>query len=219
MIYKKIDLGIDIDKLKHHLETIVKSLPPYTRSGPYRGLYGGWSITSSTGEYTDGWHQGQLVAKIINGTQKLVRPKDGGTEGIPPLFEFNKPTEIYNGYLAEIIEKLELLGLTPRRARIIFLKPKKEYGGKKFSIHRDGLPNEYNVRLHIPIITNPECFFIRNDGSTHMPADGNGYLIRVNKLYSEINIGENTRYHIITNVKDTKKISRHHQFNGFFDES
>ena len=113
MIYKKIDFGIDIDKLKHHLETIVKSLPPCTRSGQYRGLYGGWSITSSTGEYTDGWASRATCCKNNKWYPEAGKTQRWWHRGYPPLFEFNKPTEIYNGYLAEIIEKLELLGLTP----------------------------------------------------------------------------------------------------------
>lgn len=43
----------EIAKLVHHLEAHVLTLPIETQSP----AFGGWSVLSSDGSYTDGWHK------------------------------------------------------------------------------------------------------------------------------------------------------------------
>lgn len=49
---------VDVEKLNWHLQNVVKKYPAtYIRSQPGRPeyVYGGWSVTSFTGEVEDGW--------------------------------------------------------------------------------------------------------------------------------------------------------------------
>ena len=54
---------------------------------------------------------GRQIVKKINGTQKLIRLNNSDIDGAVPLVKLNESTEIYSGYLQEVIKKLELLRL------------------------------------------------------------------------------------------------------------
>ena len=208
MIYEKLDLKIDIERLRRHLETAVLPLPPVMQGK----TFGGWSVLSSDGSYTDGWLYGPQYWEEVDG--KLVFNFDKArAAGWKPERAYRKPTEICTGYLAEVIQKIEDAGLHPRRARISVLK-----ADGKPRRHSDGQADEYAVRLHIPIITNPGCVFACDEGNAHLPADGHGYLLAVNRMHQIFNWGDSDRFHLIMNVWDTRKITRWHQFDGDFEE-
>jgi hypothetical protein len=74
-----------------------------------------------------------------------------------------------------------------KRSRLMWLEPMSCY-----SMHRDSTP-----RLHIPIITNPHCYFVFKQGIIeHMPV---GYVYRVNTLepHTFMNCSEERRLHFI----------------------
>jgi hypothetical protein len=50
--------------------------------------------------------------------------------------------------------------------------------------------------LHIPLITNPGCWFVYERRSFHMPADGSVYLVNNSKPHTFVNAGENQRLHL-----------------------
>jgi len=82
----------------------------------------------------------------------------------------------------EIIKKYNL-----KRSRFMWLGPMSCY-----SMHRDSTP-----RLHIPLITNTQCFFVFKQGIVqHMPA---GFTYKVNTLepHTFINCSEELRLHFI----------------------
>ena len=69
-------------------------------------------------------------------------------------------------------------------------------------LHTDALRETW--RLHIPIITNPNCFFEwqRADGSiesVHLPADGSAWLVRVDLSHRAVNRSNepSTRVHLL----------------------
>lgn len=200
MIAEPLDLKLDIEKLKSWVEKTVLPLPPAMEG---RG-WGGWSVTSVTGSYRDGWYPKtpEDEAKFVDG---VLTYRDGFYESD------NQPTEICVGYIKEVIKTLEDLGLCPRRIRLTFLRP-----GVISGTHQDINPHmeNYNVRLHIPIITNPMSVFCTTEGCLHLPADGNGYFVRVNQPHYIKNEGERERYHLIMNVRDTKKASKEHAYHG-----
>lgn len=202
MIFEKIDLHINLDLLLQHFKTKVLIHEP-VRSDK---SFGGWSVLSSDGKYTDGWQPGHRCFIEKDGKQ-VIDLRQAAKMGIKSPSEYIKPTEICTGYLNEVIEKIKSLGLEPTRARISFLNPNSET-----EWHRDAPDNMYNVRLHIPLITNAKCSFETDEGGAHLPADGSGYFLRVNRMHKACNKGENIRYHLIMNVIDHKGISKHHQF-------
>lgn len=73
------------------------------------------------------------------------------------------------------------------RTRIMKMAPKYCY-----SYHQDR-----TQRMHIPLITNENCFFIIEDEVVRLPADGNHYLIDTRKKHTFVNASFEERWHIV----------------------
>lgn len=201
MIYEILEnVKFDVAKLTTHLHNHVLTLPPVMQSQHF----GGWSVLSSDGSYLDGWHQAHKCYREEQG--KTIFDLDKAAQiGLKKTVEYRHPTEICTGYLLEVIEQIRALGLHPSRARISVLRPR-----SKSSYHRDGQPDEYAVRLHIPIVTNEQCIFHCEQGDAHLPADGSAYFLRVNRMHQVFNHSDFDRYHLIMNVYDLNGVSKHH---------
>ena len=85
---------------------------------------------------------------------------------------------------------LESLGMF--RSRIMRMKGKTCY-----TYHQD--PTK---RMHIPLVTNENCFFIIDDVIHRYPADGNHYLADTTKKHTFVNASMEDRIHIIGCVDD-----------------
>ena len=206
MILEKLNLSFDIEKLQYELKTKVLSLPPVVRSKNWAG----WSVLSTDGTYQDGCEWGYLANNGPNNKNPTWFRRPEHPPEMKAMQDYNLPTEICTGYLSEVIETIRAQGLYPRRARIGQLTPQ-----SKGDWHSDGDKNFYQVRLHIPLITNPDCWFENLEGRAHMPADGSCYLVKVNEQHRVINDHKDEyRYHLFMAVWDTKKISQHHQFDA-----
>lgn len=201
MIFEPIDLHFDILKLQLHVQQHVVQFEP---AHPTQH-FGGWSVLSSNGNYQDGWHPGFLAFK--EGMTEEQKNQTLQKMGAKRSTEYVIPTEICHGYLEVVVNKIKELGFGPRRARIIKLLAQSE------SVwHRDAPDHLDSVRLHIPIITNSECFFEISDSERqHIPANGQAYLVRVNRLHRVVNRGPTDRYHLVMDVVDHNGISRHHR--------
>lgn len=57
--------------------------------------------------------------------------------------------------------------------------------------------NDHTQRLHIPVITNPHCFLVFEDGTVHLPATGEAYIIDTTKYHSAMNASKEDRIHIV----------------------
>ena len=74
-----------------------------------------------------------------------------------------------------------------RRTRLMWIKPHSCY-----SMHRD-----YTPRLHIPIITNPDCYFVfKKEGLFNMPV-GHIYWVDTTKEHSAMNCSNEWRLHLL----------------------
>ena len=72
-------------------------------------------------------------------------------------------------------------------------------GGKTcYTYHQD--PTK---RLHIPLITNENCFFVVDDEVIRLPADGSSYLIDTTKKHTFVNASLEQRIHIIGCVNES----------------
>lgn len=200
MVYEKLHLGLDVERLQSYLKDVVLN-KEITRQSP---AFGGWSVLSATGSYKDGWQQGHLLLKPDTAEEKKQQIK----KSIPQKFyTFTNKTEICIGYMDEIIEVIKSKGLRPARARIICLS-----AGMACSWHRDAPDDVYAVRLHIPIITNRGCFFETADEREHMPADGSGYIIAVNREHRVINKGDTDRVHLVMDIYDIEGMTKYHKY-------
>lgn len=202
MIEEKLPLAFDIERLQAHVREHVLPLPP-VMAGKH---FGGWSVLSSTGSYTDGWVGGH---KIYDPEFMPGHSLQEKTErlGLRPSSKYNQPTEICTGYLSDVMNRIKDLGLEPTRARLTILKA---HG--QSARHTDGAPNEYCVRLHIPIFTNDACTFETDQESVHLSASGHAYLIRVNRMHQVFNRSEQDRIHLIMDVRDRHHMSLFHRY-------
>lgn len=202
MIYEKLNIKVDVQALRDHLQNTILCYPAVDQSKDF----GGWSILSSDGTYTDGWVQGHSCFEEVDGKLKFDHQKAKAL-GLKSIEKYDRPTEICTGYMAEVIDTIKAMKLYPCRARISRLSAMGQS-----SLHRDGGDNDYAVRLHIPIITNPLATFECDSGKVHMPADGSVYVLRVNRLHQVINKGSDDRYHLIMNIFDFYGSTRYHRW-------
>lgn len=80
---------------------------------------------------------------------------------------------------------MKSLGMS--RTRVMRMKSKTCY-----SYHQDN-----SKRMHIPLITNEDCFFIIEDEVIRLPSDGNHYLIDTTKKHTFVNASFEERVHLV----------------------
>lgn len=176
MFAKLKGFSADVDLLrKHFLEEVTRTEPILYKDNNVK--YYGWAVTSRDGSIDDG-------VKRISGKTASVR-------GV-------MPTKVCSGYLLEVMDGLNAAGVAPYRARMMQL----ESEGEEMPFHIDATKETW--RLHIPITTNPACFFEwqRDDGtieSVHLPADGSAWLVRVDVHHRAVNknTGSASRVHLL----------------------
>ena len=200
MISEKWNLGLNVESLQKYLKDVVLDKEITRQSS----AFGGWSVLSLNGSYKDGWQQGHLLLRSDTDREKKEEIRKSISQ---KFYTYTTKTEICVGYMDEIIELIKTKGLRPARARIICLT-----AGKASSWHRDAPDEIYAVRLHIPIITNPGCFFETQDEQEHMPADGSAYFIHVNREHRVINHGSENRYHLVMDVYDVEGVTTFHRY-------
>ena len=82
----------------------------------------------------------------------------------------------------EIIDKYKLL-----RTRLMWVGPYACY-----SMHKDRAP-----RIHIPLITNPECYFLFRSGQLTNLKTGYAWWVDTTKPHTFINCSEQHRLHLV----------------------
>ena len=191
MFARLVDFKADVAALRAHFLEQVK----HQQARQYRDNrvdYIGWAVTSRDGTMEDG--------------VKRISTKGLGTTG---NIRGVTPTRICTGALAELIETLRTYQLKPYRARIMQL----ESEGAEMPWHVDSSKETW--RLHVPIITNPHCFFEwqRPDGSTesvHLPADGSAWLVRVDVNHRAVNHSDepSNRVHLLMGLGNAPAVAQ-----------
>lgn len=92
-------------------------------------------------------------------------------------------------YVNTIFERL-ILKFDLRRTRIMLVEPWSCY-----SMHCDTTP-----RIHIPIITNKECYFVYKHGLIEHLSVGNVYWVDTTKMHTFINCSPHHRVHLMGSV-------------------
>jgi hypothetical protein len=209
-------LSFDVEKLREDVKKHVFTLGNQIIQGEeyetpmYHG-FGGWSITSRTGDWKDGW---DFFQNDEGQAMEVYFPKGKSNYEALKFFdiahsmEHKNPTQAYQGEIARVIDQITELGLTPRRVRVTCLKAR-----AKSLVHRDADTDDYMARLHIPLITNDKCVFICNGTTLHMEA-GKVYAVWVNQWHQIRNDSDEDRYHIIMDFYDTKKVTKTFNYNG-----
>lgn len=200
MIAEVIELPIDIDRLRDELMGQVAQKPIVSRSA----AVGGWALQSTNGSYADGW---DMEFNPYNGPHNLgpqFVPINDKQKKLRAVQDYRLPTEINSLYLQETLNILEAQQLNPRKARVIRLSARSESAW-----HQDGVSHYYQARIHIPLITNPKCFFENKIGKVHMEY-GKIYLVHINQPHRIVNEGSEARYHFVAHIWDRKPVSKYH---------
>jgi hypothetical protein len=174
--------------------------------------FGGWSVTSQSGDWKDGWdvfHDNENDGRLDIFSQRNG-PNFEALKffGINHSMECNVPTKAYVGEFARLLAHLESLKMYPRRARITCLK-----AGSKSMVHSDAGFGDYMARLHIPLITNPKCVYICDGVHLHKEA-GKAYAVWVNRYHQIRNDSDQDRYHLIMDFYDVGKNTKTFHYEG-----
>ena len=221
MFYEELDfvkfdydqLLADVQKYVFHLGAQVIQGEEY-ETPAYHG-FGGWSITSRTGDWQDGW---DFFQNDEGEAMETYFPKNDNNYkslkffNIATSMEHKNPTQACQGSIADLVTQLEQLGLYPRRVRVSCLR-----AGAKSLVHKDADDGEYMARIHVPLITNPACVFISNGTNLYMEP-GKAYMVWVNDWHQIRNDSDQDRYHIIMDAYDTKKITQYFKYNADIQE-
>jgi hypothetical protein len=124
---------------------------------------------------------------------QTVKGSNDPSYGTGRLKTLNHTEEDFNQALFDIPytnSVIELLGMT--RTRVMRLKHKTCY-----SYHQDP-----TMRMHIPLITNENCFFVIDDKVSYYPADGSFYLVDTTKKHTFVNASFEDRIHLVGCVSD-----------------
>lgn len=202
---ERILFGFDLARLQAELQATIAKFPPNMPSASF----GGWSLLSRDGSIGDGWSQGHLAFKKDDGIYKFD-DEQGQRLGVTPwVSDYKVRTPLCDGYFGEVLDAIEAKGLNPRRARVTVITP-----GHSTALHVDGPTDAYSARLHIPIVTNEGCAFEYENEVIHMPADGNGLIVRVNRMHRARNYGSENRYHILMDIYDFQGATRFNRFDS-----
>lgn len=221
MFFEKLNMiDIDLEKLRsdvvNHVFTLGKGViqGEEYETPAYHG-FGGWSVTSQSGDWRDGF---DFFQNDSGKAMEVFFPTNDNNFkslkffNIAHSLEYKIPTEAYVGEIARIVDQIEALGLTPRRVRITCLK-----AGSKSTVHKDADGNEYHARLHIPIFTNKKCVHICDGFNLHMVA-GTATMLWTNRWHQIRNDSNEDRYHLIMDAYDTKKITEHFKYEADIQE-
>ena len=192
IFYEKLRIKWNIDQLRHAVDTLHRFADPLQSTE----AFGGWALQSDTGD----WHRG------FEPGRSFTRPmEDDGIEHAKASHEYYIRTQACTGYWSDILDQLEEVGMHPHRARVTVLQP-----GQSMEWHQDAAADDYCVRLHIPIITNPDCAYeVQDAGFVHMPADGYAHLVDAAPMHRAWNAGSTPRVHFLAQVWDTTGVSEH----------
>lgn len=194
---------INSTKLRAQFEREILPLPPVVRSRAVAG----WSVQAQDKNYQNGLETGFVPNNGPGNNGPTWIPQNKDEESLLTMQDYHRPTSLCVGYVREILNRVDDMGFNPRRARVLRLAASSES-----SWHVDGQPDVYSVRLHIPIITNRGCFFNYENESFHMAADGNAFLVKVNRKHMIHNKSDQDRFHLVINIWDQLAKTRFHKY-------
>lgn len=125
--------------------------------------------------------------------QLSLQVTDSGITGEGRLYNHDPIEKDFSAFAYDLPYTNSVLSdLKMYRSRLMNMRPKYCY-----TYHRD--PTQ---RIHIPLLTNENCFFVIDDQVLRIPADGNHYLIDTRKMHTFVNASFKERLHIVGCVDD-----------------
>lgn len=203
-VAERIELKVNVEKLLNSFQAVEKLYPAYVRSQ----AFGGWALQGLENPTVyDGWSLDFCPFNGPDNRGPTWTAKNQQESRLAPIQAYNHPTPAMTPELQELIQQLQDLGLNPRRAKILRLMP-----NSSLVWHQDGSSRTYQAKIHIPLTTNSACFFETDMGRYHMPADGAGYFVHINRMHRAVNGGDKVRLHFAAHIWDQNHISKYHQY-------
>lgn len=132
-------------------------------------------------QWTEYGHKGRQSGLQYRSTEDPWSSAVGKSNG-NELDHVNLNSSFTNTVFESLINQFKLI-----RTRLMWVGPYACY-----SVHKDTTP-----RIHIPLITNPECYFVFRNGSiTHLSA-GNVYWVDTTRFHTFMNCSKYHRLHLI----------------------
>ena len=148
----------------------------------------------------DRYYDADKLLEIYNTTSKEQQVSITGFDSTTPVMTGTAPEnantagillDVFKGtYLEEVFNDLSK-DYTLGRSRFMTMDKRKT----AYSYHKD-----YTKRLHIPLTTNDDAFFILEDYRTeHMPVLGQLYQLDTTRYHSAVNLSkiDNPRIHLV----------------------
>ena len=187
--YKVDDLKFDILKLRKALDQVISRKSYDDACGTkYIAAIGLNRIPGSLDSTKDENVKGMYWTKPDSTGKEYVRAKRINESAYTEFVD-----DLEDTYFKEVYDTLSSkfkLG----RVRILLKEPR-----STLSWHRDP-----EVRLHIPIITNPGCMMVIDGVAKHLPADGSAWITNNIKYHNAFNGGEEHRVHLVACLTDYK---------------
>lgn len=203
IVVERIEANINVPELLDSVLPLFEKFAPQFQSP----VFAGWSLQSNTGSYQQGWSGEFIPYNGPNNHGPSWHPQNEKEKTLFPVQDSKMPTEMMTKPFQNVIDRLEAMGLNPRRARIVRLMP-----GQSTLWHVDGSARFYQVRLNIPLQTNSDCFFETQQGRYHMKSDGALYFAHINQVHRAANFGKTERYHFICHAWDQRHVTQHHRY-------
>ncbi len=195
MLILKLNRDYDLNQLKNLVTAAEAHGPPFLKN---KGFWGGWSLTSSSGDVYDGWQSGEKIFdQSITDEERLrllMSFKDK---------RFDRKTSLFSDYIEFITRDLGTLPLYVERIRLVVLVPHPE-SVSYWHQDTEAPRNLFKLRLHVPIITNDQCLFEYKDKRVHLPADGSAYIIDVGTPHRVLNLSRENRFHLMMDLVNSQ---------------
>ena len=137
-------------------------------------------------QWTDHGYQGKQVGLQYKRNDDPWTSSVGKSKGLEFLYSNLNP--FFKETIFEtIIQKFKLF-----RTRLMWVNPFCCY-----SMHKD-----HTLRIHIPIITNPECYLVFKNTTPQHISVGNVYLVNTKEEHTFINCSNQSRLHLVGLIKD-----------------
>ena len=169
----KINHQIDVATMQALLQTVMHDHTLVNKDGyaTYEAI--GMQYANPDNPLYDAVQQTSFVGR--NNTQEFRTPSRFTEQNdIGRLFSF-------------VYDLFAMQGIKLERGRIL-----KASAGHVHAEHLD-----YDIRIHLPVFTNPDCQMVYNGQHYHMPADGFIYLINGFRLHHFYNHGSQDRVHLV----------------------
>jgi len=132
-------------------------------------------------QWTDYGHKGKQAGLQYKVGEDFWTSAVGKSQGLE--LEYNNLNPLFKDTVfEELIAKYNL-----KRTRLMWVGPYACY-----SMHHDTTP-----RVHFPLITNPECYFLFKQGSVHHLSTGIVYWVDTTKAHTFINCSAEHRLHLV----------------------